>query len=414
MFQVEQASAFDRADERAIRLQIKRIISEEETEIILDLILSEPTLFTNGKTGRFNRSQSVIGSNQPAPEVKQDKITEIMVSYRDSLASLPKMDDLALDLKTVEAQKVANLPLLDTKQDQWKMIYRKMLEENKEDKDNMRFVLTLLRRDKNEEKLEDHNLKLTLFETSSGRQDVFVYTEKEILSDTQLADLTKGRSNVNVLFKKAIDSRLKIKKLQSSSVGVDSHKDAKIMAFFVNPALLEAPKGNSSMSRRSTSFNRGGRSGGLPVADKFTDEPADQLFAQIGNFDIRKGVCSNLLNPDPELNVVGTTAAQRSLVGQYDRDTLMFDVYQDLDPYEVKLRINAFDKENFRMLSSSNFGGAELKKYLHTDKKTHLMDGQQREELGKYLVENILIDESKNAMMLLKSQTGPAGAPPPV
>ena len=101
--------------------------------------------------------------------MKQDKITEIMVSYRDSLASLPKMDDLALDLKTVEAQKVANLPLLDTKQDQWKMIYRKMLEENKEDKDNMRFVLTLLRRDKNEEKLEDHNLKLTLFETSSGR-----------------------------------------------------------------------------------------------------------------------------------------------------------------------------------------------------------------------------------------------------
>ena len=63
MFQVEQASAFDRADERAIRLQIKRIISEEETEIILDLILSEPTLFTNGKSGRFNRSQSVIGSN---------------------------------------------------------------------------------------------------------------------------------------------------------------------------------------------------------------------------------------------------------------------------------------------------------------------------------------------------------------
>lgn len=81
----------------------------------------------------------------------------------------------------------------------------------------------------------------------------------------------------------------------------------------------------------------------------------------------------------------------------------MFDVYQDLDPYEVKLRINAFDKENFRMLSSSNFGGSELKKYLFTDKKTHLMDGPQREELGKYLVENILIDESKNAMMLLKS-----------
>lgn len=139
------------------------------------------------------------------------------------------------------------------------------------------------------------------------------------------------------------------------------------------------------------------------VADKITDEPVDQLFSDIGSFDIRKGMCSNLMNPDPALNLVGTTSAQRSLLGQYEQDERLFDVYQDLDPYEVKLRINAFDKESFRLLSSANVMGNELKAYLQKDKKTFLIEAQHREDLGKYLVENILVDESKNAMMLLKS-----------
>ena len=60
------------------------------------------------------------------------------------------------------------------------MIYRKMTEN-----EDSRFVLTLLRREKIEGKYEDYNIKLTLFEIQSGRQDIFVYTEKEILSKEQ-------------------------------------------------------------------------------------------------------------------------------------------------------------------------------------------------------------------------------------
>ena len=92
---------------------------------------------------------------------------------------------------------------------------------------------------------------------------------------------------------------------------------------------------------------------------------------------------------------------------------MLFDVYQDLDPYDVKLRINAFDKENFKLLSSANLSGGDLKSYLKEDKKSHLIEGQNREELGKYLVENILVDHSQNAMMLLKSQVGADDGPPP-
>ena len=45
VFQVEQASAFDKVEERAIRLQIKRILGEDSSEVFLDLLMSEPSLF---------------------------------------------------------------------------------------------------------------------------------------------------------------------------------------------------------------------------------------------------------------------------------------------------------------------------------------------------------------------------------
>jgi hypothetical protein len=78
------------------------------------------------------------------PELKQDKCTEIMSTYRESLSSLPKMDDLALDLQTCEAQKVSEIPMLEQKKNEWKIIYRKMVEQQEE---SQRFVVTLLRRD---------------------------------------------------------------------------------------------------------------------------------------------------------------------------------------------------------------------------------------------------------------------------
>ena len=178
------------------------------------------------------------------------------------------------------------------------------------------------------------------------------------------------------------------------------------MAFFVNPALLEQDdnKGaakRSNFSKRTSSL-AGGRGGPADlVADKPSDEPVNQLFSDIGNFDIRKGACTNLFNPNPDETFVGTTAAQRSLLGQYEKDNKLFDVYQDLDPYEVKLRVNAFEKENFKLLSSSFLSGENLKLYLRQDRKSYLMEGQNREEMGKYLIENILIEKQKQSAMML-------------
>lgn len=55
-----------------------------------------------------------------------------------------------------------------------------MIEEPEE---KLRFVMNLLYREKVESSEADHNVKVTLFDINSGRQDVFVYTEKEILNE---------------------------------------------------------------------------------------------------------------------------------------------------------------------------------------------------------------------------------------
>ena len=60
--------------------------------MILDLIMSEPLLFVEEKK-KFGKPAS-----DAVPEVRQDKKTEILSAYRESLSSLSKMDDLALDL----------------------------------------------------------------------------------------------------------------------------------------------------------------------------------------------------------------------------------------------------------------------------------------------------------------------------
>lgn len=142
------------------------------------------------------------------PEVRPDKATEIMASYRESCSSLPKMDELALDFQTCEAMKISQLPLLEPKTNSWTMIYRKMIEQEEY---NLRFVVTLLRRDQGEGSAEDHNIKLTLFEIVSGRQDVFVYTEKDVLSEDQINELAKSPNQIKTIFKNAVDTRLRIK-----------------------------------------------------------------------------------------------------------------------------------------------------------------------------------------------------------
>jgi len=50
VFQIEQACAFSSKEDRAVRIQIKRILGESDINLIFDLIMTERELFSMEKT----------------------------------------------------------------------------------------------------------------------------------------------------------------------------------------------------------------------------------------------------------------------------------------------------------------------------------------------------------------------------
>ena len=148
------------------------------------------------------------------------------------------MDDLAIDLQMVEAQKIADIPRLERKTDNWDLIYRKMVEKPELEQ---RFVVNMLRKQPEDCEEAQPNVQVNLFETNSGMQDVFVFHDEEILSSDQLAKLNDPKEDKALLFKTAVDLRLRIKELRTDQIGVDG-EDTKFIAFFVNPALIGATK----------------------------------------------------------------------------------------------------------------------------------------------------------------------------
>jgi hypothetical protein len=83
-----------------------------------------------------------------------------------------------------------------------------------------------------------------MFETTTGSQDVFIYSESDILSDSQMSEMKDKRADHSLIFKRAIDARLVIKELESNWIGLKT-KEVKFMVYFVNPALFE-DQGDSS------------------------------------------------------------------------------------------------------------------------------------------------------------------------
>ena len=123
------------------------------------------------------------------------------------------------------------------------------------------------------------------------------------------------------------------------------------------------------------------------------DDENNSLFAEIESFDIRKGVCSQLMNQDTSIKMPGKTIQQRSMIAQFERDRLLYDISQELDPFENRFRINVFKQETFELISSAQVSQQELQKELNKDQKRYLFEAQNRGELGKYLIENIVFDK---------------------
>ena len=86
----------------------------------------------------------------------------------------------------------------------------------------------------------------------------------------------------------------------------------------------------------------------------------------------------------------------------------MFDVSEVINPYQVILRVKTYDSDSLKVLSVSDINEKQLKEELSTDHVSYLLaEPSRREELCKYIVQNIHYDEYRRRVYFLKSTIQP-------
>ena len=84
------------------------------------------------------------------------------------------------------------------------------------------------------------------------------------------------------------------------------------------------------------------------------------------------------------------------MIYQFQKDDLLYEVYEILNPGEgCTIRLKVYDKESFKMLTSSELPEGELIKELNKDRMSYLSGPQYREELAKYIITNSFFDDRK-------------------
>lgn len=91
------------------------------------------------------------------------------------------------------------------------------------------------------------------------------------------------------------------------------------------------------------------------------------------------------------------------MIYQFEKDDLLYEVFEILDPSELAFRFKVYEKETFKMLTSCDIGEAELRSQLAKDRRSYLAGPQQREELAKYIIMNSFYDEHAKSLKFMIS-----------
>ena len=123
-------------------------------------------------------------------------------------------------------------------------------------------------------------------------------------------------------------------------------------------------------------------------------------------FDMRQLHSFCLIDPDkkiaPNKNKEPKTTKQ-NLIYQFEKDELLFEVFEILSPGDLSFRFKVYEKDSFKMLTSCEIAEMELKKQLQKDRRSFLGGPQQREELAKYIIQNSYYDENKKSLKFMVS-----------
>lgn len=82
-----------------------------------------------------------------------------------------------------------------------------------------------------------------------------------------------------------------------------------------------------------------------------------------------------------------------NLIYQFEKDDLLYEVFELQNPAQLAFRIKVFEVSSFRMLTSTEVGEDEITAELRKDKKSSLLGPQSREQLAKYIINNSFFDD---------------------
>lgn len=96
-------------------------------------------------------------------------------------------------------------------------------------------------------------------------------------------------------------------------------------------------------------------------------------------------------------------ALKQNLIYQFEKDDLLYEVFEILNPSQLTLRFKVYNKKTFKMLTASEIGEKEIMSELAKDKRSFLTGPQQREELARYIIANSYFDEARDTLHFMQS-----------
>ena len=242
----------------------------------------------------------------------------------------------------------------------------------------------------------------------SSREYVFVFKYDELFTPTELAendvqDLTALKRLVATAMNKrlrvreipdALDfghrgpgrhaSRRGASELAPSTTDEQGQHPTRYIAFFMDENQINALPKNPSIEKLD-------------------------LLEGSKDFDIRQLHSFALMSPGKKLlppeakEAREAPALKQNLIYQFEKDDLLFEVFEVLNPSELAFRLKVYERETFKMLTSCEVGETELRAELTKDKRSYLAGPQQREELAKYLITNSYYDDAAQSLHFMIS-----------
>lgn len=177
--QIEQAYA-QSAKDGCLRVSFHRIASQDSLEAIFDLIIIDPSLLKQ--------------SSHDEVCIREDTKFELGIGYRDTLASIFKMDDISNDIAFSKVQLPAEFPKIEPRKDPWSLVYRKVVRQN-----NFNYIVSAMQHENSQ------MLKLNVFESMSMQQQIFVFNSEDVLTVAECQESQKKPEIFKDLIKMAVN-----------------------------------------------------------------------------------------------------------------------------------------------------------------------------------------------------------------